>query len=144
MTKGDNSRYKLPLMGIYRITNSVDGKVYIGQSVDIENRFSQHKSALRRSRHYNRSLQAAWNACGEESFKFEVVELIDDQNVLNDSEESWFKRSKCTNSKFGYNKAQHAYGWVSCRHIKGQPRDWYLKWQAGMERARTRSERWSL
>ena len=31
-------------MGIYKITNQVNGKVYIGQSVCIEHRWIQHRS----------------------------------------------------------------------------------------------------
>lgn len=28
--------------GIYKITNNINGKIYIGQSIDIERRFKQH------------------------------------------------------------------------------------------------------
>ena len=32
---------------IYKITNNINGKVYIGQSVDIEKRWSTHKAELK-------------------------------------------------------------------------------------------------
>jgi len=31
------------ISGIYKITNKVNGKVYIGQSVDIERRWKEHR-----------------------------------------------------------------------------------------------------
>ena len=31
------------MIGIYKITNKISGKTYIGQSNDIERRFSEHK-----------------------------------------------------------------------------------------------------
>lgn len=30
-------------IGIYKITNKLDGKIYIGQSVDLERRINEHK-----------------------------------------------------------------------------------------------------
>lgn len=31
------------MIGIYKVTNKINNKVYIGQSINIENRFQQHK-----------------------------------------------------------------------------------------------------
>ena len=31
------------LTGIYKITNKINGHLYIGQSIDIENRWTRHK-----------------------------------------------------------------------------------------------------
>ena len=36
--KGDNR-----MIGIYKITNLVDGNAYIGQSIQIEERFKEHQ-----------------------------------------------------------------------------------------------------
>ena len=35
------------MQGIYIITNKINGKTYIGLSVDIKRRFSEHKSPSR-------------------------------------------------------------------------------------------------
>lgn len=32
------------MIGIYKVTNKINNKVYIGQSINIENRFQQHKN----------------------------------------------------------------------------------------------------
>jgi group I intron endonuclease len=59
--------------GIYRISNSVNNKQYIGSSLDIEDRFKRHKRLLKNGIHFNRHLQYAYNKYGEEVFKFEVI-----------------------------------------------------------------------
>lgn len=72
---------------IYKIENSVTGKIYIGQTVDYEKRKSSHINALRANRHDNTYLQNSWNKYGEKSFEFSVVtecdvEQLDDLEIL--------------------------------------------------------------
>lgn len=70
---------KNKISGIYKITNKVNGKFYIGSSIDIEDRcenhYYSHRKMLNRGEHYNNHLQNAWNKYGEENFIFEVIEL---------------------------------------------------------------------
>lgn len=61
---------KEKLCGIYCIENTVNGKKYIGQSVNIYTRWKQHKNDLNNDAHCNEHLQSAWNCYGEEAFKF--------------------------------------------------------------------------
>lgn len=49
------------MTGIYVITNISNGKKYIGQSVDVEDRIAHHKSSLKHNRHENSYLQNSWN-----------------------------------------------------------------------------------
>ncbi len=63
--------------GIYAITNTVSGKVYVGQAQNVEKRWNDHASYLSRGAHINRHLQAAWNKYGADSFEFSVIELCD-------------------------------------------------------------------
>ena len=49
------------MIGIYKIENKVNGKVYIGQSVNIKKRWKQHKYELNSNNHVNKHLQASWN-----------------------------------------------------------------------------------
>ena len=87
-------------IGIYKIQNLLNGKVYIGQSVDIEKRWSVHKTELKNNYHYNTHLQNAWNKYGEENFEFSVVEQCNiDQ--LNQKEIYWI--SKFDSYEDGYN-----------------------------------------
>lgn len=62
------------MVGIYAIKNKVNGKIYIGQSTNIENRWYKHKTSLRHNYHGNYHLQCSWNKYGEDSFEFSVLE----------------------------------------------------------------------
>ena len=53
--------------GIYSITNTINGKVYYGSSVDCERRWYQHKSSLNKNIHKNYHLQSSWNKCGKDA-----------------------------------------------------------------------------
>lgn len=74
--------------GIYKITNKVNGKIYIGQSSNLIGRWVKHKNFLKNDNHHNRHLQAAWNKYGEDNFIFEVIEECD-IDELDDKENYW-------------------------------------------------------
>jgi group I intron endonuclease len=59
--------------GIYTITNLLDGKYYVGSSLDLTKRLISHRTKLKNNNHINKYLQNAWNKYGEANFKFEVV-----------------------------------------------------------------------
>lgn len=60
--------------GIYKILNTVNDNFYIGSSVDITGRLSQHRSSLKKGTHHNMHLQNAWNKYGEGAFTFTIIE----------------------------------------------------------------------
>ncbi len=90
--------------GIYKIENKVNGKVYVGSSVNINKRFSNHSWKLRGNKHINPHLQNAWNKYGEESFSFDIIEEIDSSLFL-EREQFHIDRCKSNDSKYGYNNA---------------------------------------
>ena len=86
--------------GIYLISNLINNKIYVGQSINIEKRWTQHKRELRNNIHENKRLQNAWNKYGEENFEFSIVEECD-INQLNQREIYWISKfNSCVN---GYN-----------------------------------------
>ena len=79
------------MIGIYKITNKLNNKCYIGQSIDIENRWRQHiyeSKTLRRGC----QIHLAINKDGIDNFTFEVLEeCLLDKSILNEREKYWIK-----------------------------------------------------
>lgn len=69
--------------GIYKITNLISNKIYIGSTTtSFKRRFKEHLSALKRGNHPNTHMQRAFNLDGENSFIFEVIETVDKENCI--------------------------------------------------------------
>lgn len=77
--------------GVYAIVNKVTGMVYIGSSINIQQRFSGHASALRRNVHGNPRLQNSYNYHGAGAFEFRIVELLpgDSRELLLEREQQY-------------------------------------------------------
>lgn len=61
--------------GIYKITCTATGKVYIGSSINITKRWKSHQRELKNNKHKNRSLQEDYNKYGESYFNYTVIEI---------------------------------------------------------------------
>lgn len=90
------------ISGIYQIRNLVNGKVYVGSSKNILNRWAQHKRDLKRGTHYNDALQRAWNKHGEDGFIFEILEKTSIDELL-DREQFWYDKLESHDNNKGYN-----------------------------------------
>lgn len=64
------------ICGIYRIT-SPSGSFYIGSSMHVRARWSQHKRELRNGTHHNKPLQRAAEKYGVDTFVFELMSECD-------------------------------------------------------------------
>ena len=93
-------------MYIYKITNTKNNKVYIGQTTQKANhRWTTHLSELKRNVHPNSHLQNAFNLYGESKFQFEILdESANSLDELNKLEIQYINEYKSMNSKYGYNK----------------------------------------
>lgn len=93
------------MIGIYKITNIINDKCYIGQSRDIKKRWISHKNVPfnPNCREYHYPLYQAIRKYGLENFSFEVIEecLIEE---LNEKETFWINRYNSSDSNFGYNQ----------------------------------------
>lgn len=58
--------------GIYFIKNKINGKVYVGSSLDINKRWIDHRYKLKYENHINKHLQASWKKHGAHNFEFIV------------------------------------------------------------------------
>lgn len=70
---------KTKISGIYNIRNIINGKIYIGSTVDIKYRHYKHFYELKNKIHDNDHLQSAWNKYGEQSFEMFMVDYIKDE-----------------------------------------------------------------
>jgi group I intron endonuclease len=71
---------------IYKITNKVNGKIYIGQTNDIEKRWKDHLSAVRNN--FGFFIHNSIRKRGIDNFVFEVIEECEDIET-NDREKFW-------------------------------------------------------
>lgn len=70
------------LSGIYKITNIVNKKFYIGSSIDIIERWRVHRRDLRKGTKNNKKFQRAWNKYKEVNFKFEIIEICEIKDLF--------------------------------------------------------------
>ena len=81
--------------GIYKITLLKDGRSYIGSSVGVERRWTDHKRDLKGNYHHSRHLQRAWNKYGADAFGFEILEKCDVEGLDDDAiKELLFQREQ--------------------------------------------------
>lgn len=88
--------------GIYAIENLVNGKLYIGSSVNVNKRKNEHFNKLRKGIHHSRHLQRAFNKYGEISFIFRVIEYVD-ETILREKEKEYILKLNSLNRDGGYN-----------------------------------------
>lgn len=92
------------MIGIYKITNLLNGKAYVGQSIHIERRWQEHCQPSADS-----TIGKAIQEYGKDNFKFEILESfeIEDSNQLAEREDYYidFYDTIVPN---GYNVLQHS------------------------------------
>src|SRR5689334_15389338 len=64
--------------GIYKITNILNNKFYIGSAVSCGRRWNIHKCHLLKNKHHSKYLQNTFNKYGLNNFTFEIIELVED------------------------------------------------------------------
>lgn len=102
--------------GIYIIRCLVNGKVYVGQSVNFKGRKNSHLCDLRTNRGIQK-LQDDWNTYGEESFEFVLLEQIDDKNKRNEREKFYIQ--KFSSITDGYNTNTGGIGQGNFGYLNG-------------------------
>lgn len=88
--------------GIYCIKNTANNKLYIGQSICIEDRWCKHKSALRRGVHDNILLQKDWDKYGSDCFRLVVIEKCN-REQLDKKERYYINDYHSLDNENGYN-----------------------------------------
>ena len=89
---------------IYKITNKINGKSYIGQTIQsVKERFYQHCATKCSQAILNMVIHKAINKYGKSNFTIEVIEEVESTN-LNDRERYWIRYYDSYNN--GYNSTE--------------------------------------
>jgi len=64
------------IMGIYKIENLANKKIFIGSSLNIPARFNRHKSELKFGSEGIKELLEDYKKYGEDNFEFSIVEVL--------------------------------------------------------------------
>ncbi|GAB4034253.1 GIY-YIG nuclease family protein [Spirosoma gilvum] len=70
-------RQKKFRIGIFQIRNMVNGKIYIGGSLNLEAIWNRNRMELNFGGHRNETLQREWKEFGEANFVFEILSEIE-------------------------------------------------------------------
>ena len=87
---------------IYMIINRINGKKYIGQTINFNYRRKRHFRDLRKQRHYNKYLQNSFNKYGEDFFNIKIIEENVKKENLSQKEMYWIDFFDTYNGE-GYN-----------------------------------------
>ena len=109
------------MQGIYKIA-TVDKILYIGQSVDIEERLKQHKRALDKGVHFNIALQRFYNKHKQEITVWSIVEPVLFRELLTAREIYYIKT---LNPLFNFtlpDENDRWIGWNRGKHLRQEHR----------------------
>lgn len=93
---------------IYKYTNLINNKKYIGQTNNFERRIREHKSCSfnPKSVNYDDKIHQAIRKYGYDNFKIEIIEVIDNvlnYEIVNEREQYWIKQEESLLTQWGYN-----------------------------------------
>lgn len=94
--------------GIYKITNNVTNKCYVGQSVNIKKRIAEHFRTLRKGQHPNKKLQNSFSKYGEDAFSWSVEAYCEDPLEMDIIEEAFISGEARFDEELFFNIASFA------------------------------------
>ena len=97
--------------GVYMIRNNDNGRLYVGSTVNVNQRRRRHFLDLNLAKHRSRFMQRDFNKCGRDVFEFVVLEFVSVRSDLLCVEQSWMDRLKPE-----YNLARMAGNCLGVKH----------------------------
>jgi group I intron endonuclease len=89
---------------VYLIRNTVNGKLYVGQTTQrLARRWRDHVQAQRRPSAYRSALRSSIAKHGAAAFAISVLDTANSRAELDDKECLWIRQLDTTNPKTGYN-----------------------------------------
>ena len=105
--------------GIYKITNKINNKCYIGKSINIEERWKYHIRNIKSSREFDKPLYRAFRKNGISNFSFEIIEELEKyEDIANEREKYWIKYFDCYGADKGYNATIGGDGGQTCSNYR--------------------------
>ena len=102
--------------GIYLITNNINGHEYVGGSIDIERRFSEHKRGIQADK---QAIDRAILKYGKENFTYQIItELPADWNIIDKHERYWIKFYNTFKTRKHYNLTEGGEGITGWHHTE--------------------------
>lgn len=108
---------------IYKVTNQVNGKIYIGQTGGtLAKRRSRHirdsfsLNSDRRNR--NQAIHCAIRKYGADSFIFETLCHCLSKDAADEKEREFIKSTNSTSISIGYNRTYGGEGWLGWKHTE--------------------------
>lgn len=97
--------------GIYKITNLINNKAYIGRTNNFYKRFRQYQYSFknRKSKHLNEYMLRSAEKYGIDNFIFETLVICSLEESL-DLENIYMDKFKTTDRNFGYNMRKDSLG----------------------------------
>ena len=106
-------KHKNPIAAVYKLTNIITGKIYIGETSDLLNRITSHKGTPRRkSKYINTPIEKAVAKYGYESFSLELLvdgrdnPRIEDTAYRRQVESEYIAKYNSTDPDVGYNRIE--------------------------------------
>jgi len=105
-------------MIIYKITNQINGKIYIGKTIDsLSGRWSSHQRYAMKEQ--NQTLLArAMRKHGIENFTIEQIDQSEDHDQLLELEKKYIAEANSMDPEVGYNMTEGGEGTLGCKHTE--------------------------
>ena len=100
-------------MDIYKITNVLDGKIYVGKAKNYKDRFNNHRNEALRGGTSCPHLYAAMRKYGVERFICEKIDESFTEEDLCRKEIFWIEKLDARNPDIGYNIAKGGHGGIN-------------------------------
>lgn len=91
---------KNAITGIYQIKNALTNECYVGSSINVQKRLSDHIKHLASGTHINKLLQNSWKEYGFENFVLGVLEVVENDKDLLEREIYWIQETKALENGF--------------------------------------------
>lgn len=90
-------------MQVYKITNLINGKLYIGITNNYKKRLQTYKSMSKSDKNYRHRIVYAMKKYGFNNFKFEILLETDQKSILKEKEVEFISKFNTTDVTVGYN-----------------------------------------